>query len=55
LPYTKVGNVHAVAQSHFALAVSLRVALGVAPSDSPEAGPTGLVATILMQVKALAL
>jgi hypothetical protein len=31
------------------------VALGVSPSDSPEARPIGLIATILMHVKALAL
>jgi hypothetical protein len=31
------------------------VALGAAPSDSPEARPIGLIATILMHVKAPAL
>jgi hypothetical protein len=49
LPCTKVGNVHAVSQSHFAWR-SARPHL-----IAPEAGPIGLIATILMHVKALAL
>jgi hypothetical protein len=49
LPCIKVGNLHAVSQSHFAWrsAWPHRIA--------PGAGPTGLIATILMHVEALAL